>query len=60
MGFKEYLKTGVLFLVRYLFLFISNLEKSTSIYDFIMYADNTTWFCNINSIPEVNRFLIVN
>ena len=61
---KEYLSTGVpqgsvlgplLFLI-----YINDLENSTSIYDCIMYADDTTLFCNIDSIPEANRHVVLN
>ena len=41
-------------------IYINDLENSTSIYDFIMHADDTTLFCNVDSIPEANRHIVLN
>ena len=50
----------VLFLVRCYF-YINELENSTSIYDFSMYADDTTLFCIIDLISESNyRHIVLN
>ena len=53
---KEYLTTGVPqgCVLSPLIFNISDLENSTSIYDFIMYADDATLLCNIDSILEAN------
>ena len=46
--------------VNFFQVYINDLESSTSIYDFVMYADDATLFYIIESILEANRHIVLN
>jgi len=41
-------------------IYINDLPKSSKIFNFLMYADDTTLYCNIDNIDPLNRDSIIN